>query len=66
MADDLDRDGLKKQFKGSAREIEGQRPQNAVGGLTGDKSEQIKGKAEQFRGKVERKIGEAESDLAED
>ena len=65
MADDLNRDGREKQFKGSAREIEG-KIRDKVGGLTGDQKEQIKGKAEEFRGKVERKIGETESDLAED
>jgi uncharacterized protein YjbJ (UPF0337 family) len=65
MADDLDRDGAKKQFKGTAREIEG-KIRDKIGGAAGDRGEQVKGKAEEFRGKVERKIGEAESDLAED
>jgi uncharacterized protein YjbJ (UPF0337 family) len=65
MADDINRDSSEKRFKGSAREIEG-KVRGKIGGLTGDKSEQVKGKAEEFRGKVERKIGEAESDLAED
>jgi uncharacterized protein YjbJ (UPF0337 family) len=65
MADELNRDGVDKQLKGSAREIEG-KIRDKVGGFTGDKSEQLKGKAENLRGKVERKIGESESDLAED
>ena len=36
---------------------------NAVGGLTGDTSEQLKGKAKDLEGKAQRKIGEAEEDL---
>lgn len=62
MADDLNRDGAEKQFKGAAHEAEG-KVRNKLGDLTGDKSQQIKGKAEEYKGKVERKIGEAESDV---
>ena len=58
MADDLNRDGVENQIKGSASEVEG-KIRNAVGGLTGDTSEQIKGKAQELKGKVQRKIGEA-------
>ena len=32
----------------------------AVGGLTGDTSEQVKGKAKEMEGKAQRKVGEAE------
>ena len=62
MADDLGREGAKDQIKGSIKEGEG-RVRDAVGGLTGDTSEQLKGKAQQVKGKVQRKIGEAESDV---
>ena len=62
MADDLDRDGLENQAKGFGSEVKG-KVRNAVGGLTGDASEQIKGKAEELKGKAQRKIGEAQSDL---
>ena len=62
MADDLNRDGAENQVKGFGKEAEG-RIRNTVGGLTGDSSQQIKGKAEELKGKAQRKIGEAESDL---
>ena len=61
MADDLNRDGLENQAKGLGSEVKG-KVRNAVGGLTGDSSEQLKGKAEELKGKAQRKIGEAESD----
>lgn len=62
MADDLHRDGLENQTKGLGKEAEG-KIRNAVGGLTGDTSEQVKGKAKEMEGKVQRKVGEAESDI---
>ena len=65
MADDLGREGAKDQIKGTIKEGEG-RVRDAVGGLTGDSSEQLKGKAQQIKGKVQRKIGEAESDADRD
>jgi uncharacterized protein YjbJ (UPF0337 family) len=65
MADDLGRDGLKDQIKGTAKEGEG-RVRNAVGGLTGDTSEQLKGKAQEIKGKVQRNVGEAKTDADRD
>jgi uncharacterized protein YjbJ (UPF0337 family) len=65
MADELKRDGLKDQIKGTLKEGEG-RVRDAIGGLTGDTSEQLKGKAQQIKGKVQRKIGEAETDADRD
>lgn len=62
MADDLNRDGAENQIKGLGNELKG-KARNAVGGLTGDSSEQLKGKAEELKGKAQRKVGEAESDL---
>ena len=62
MSDDLTRDGLKNQGKGVADEVKG-RVRNTVGGITGDSSEQLKGKAKDLEGKAQRKIGEAEEDL---
>jgi uncharacterized protein YjbJ (UPF0337 family) len=62
MADDLGRDGLENQAKGAAKEVGG-KVRNAVGGLTGDTSEQLKGKGKELEGKAQRKIGEAETDL---
>jgi uncharacterized protein YjbJ (UPF0337 family) len=65
MADDLKREGAEDQIKGTFKEGEG-RIRNAVGGLTSDTSEQIKGKAQELKGKAQRKIGEAESDADRD
>jgi uncharacterized protein YjbJ (UPF0337 family) len=62
MADDLGNDGLENQTKGAAKEVGG-KVRNAVGGLTGDTSEQLKGKAKELEGKAQRKVGEAESDV---
>ncbi|HEY4218953.1 MAG TPA: CsbD family protein [Gemmatimonadaceae bacterium] len=65
MADDLRSDGLDNQAKGLGKQMEG-KMRNAVGGITGDTSEQIKGKAKDLEGKAQRKIGEAEQDAAVD
>ena len=65
MADDLNRDGLENQVKGVGKEAEG-KIRNSVGGLTGDTSEQIKGKAEELKGKAQGTIGETESDIDDD
>lgn len=62
MADDLGTDGLENQAKGAAKEVGG-KLRNAVGGLTGDTSEQLKGKAKELEGKAQRNVGEAESNL---
>lgn len=61
MADDLTRDGMKNQGKGLGDQIKG-RVRNTVGGMTGDTSEQLKGKAQELKGKVQRKIGEKQVD----
>ena len=60
MADDLGTDGLENQAKGAAKEAGG-KLRNAVGGLTGDTSEQLKGKAKELEGKAQRKVGEGEA-----
>jgi uncharacterized protein YjbJ (UPF0337 family) len=61
MADDLDRDGLENQAKGAAKELGG-KLRNAAGGLSGDTSEQLRGKAKEMEGKAQRKLGEHEVD----
>lgn len=65
MADDLGKEGAENQIKGTFKEGEG-RIRDAVGGLTGDTSEQLKGKAQQLKGKVQRKIGESQTDADRD
>ncbi|GAC1515522.1 MAG: hypothetical protein NVS1B4_06320 [Gemmatimonadaceae bacterium] len=61
MADDLTNDGVENKLKGAAKEVGG-KIRNAVGGLTGDTSEQIKGKGDELKGKVQGKFGQAEID----
>ena len=63
MSDDLERDGLENQIKGNVKEGEG-KLRNAVGGLTGDSSEQLKGKAQELKGKAQKKIGDAQRDAS--
>jgi uncharacterized protein YjbJ (UPF0337 family) len=65
MADDLTNKGLKNQAEGLGDQVKG-RTRNAVGGITGDTSEQLKGKAEELKGKAKRKIGENQVDADRD
>ena len=65
MTDDIRRDGAEDRLKGTLKEGEG-RVRDAVGGLTGDTSEQLKGKAQQLKGKVQQKVGEAKTDADRD
>lgn len=58
---DRGKDGLKNRLEGVADEVKG-RVRNAVGGATGNTSEQLKGKAQELKGKGQRKIGEAQDD----
>ena len=59
--DDMNRDGIENQIKGAGKQAEG-KIRNSVGGLTGDTSEQIRGKVQELKGKAQRRIGEAEVD----
>jgi uncharacterized protein YjbJ (UPF0337 family) len=59
--DDMNRDGIENQIKGAGKQAEG-KIRNSVGGLTGDTSEQIRGKAQELKGKAQRRIGEAAVD----
>lgn len=61
MSDDLTRDGIKNQGEGFLDQAKG-RVRNTVGGITGDMSEQIKGKAQELKGKIQRKFGEKQVD----
>ncbi len=65
MAKDLGTDGVENQGEGLGKEVAG-KIRNAVGGLTGDTSEQLKGKAKELEGKAQRRIGEAEVDADRD
>jgi uncharacterized protein YjbJ (UPF0337 family) len=65
MADDLTSKGVKNQGEGLSDQVKG-RVRNTVGGITGDSSEQLKGKAEELKGKAQRKIGEKQVDIDND
>ena len=60
MADnkDLATEGTKDRLEGAGNQVGG-RLRNAVGGATGDTSEQVKGKAQEIKGKVQDAIGKA-------
>lgn len=62
MADkNLTDEGLENRLKGTAKNVEGH-IRSAVGGLTDDKSEQLKGEAQKLKGKLQDKLGEAQID----
>ena len=60
MADDKDlaTEGAEDRLKGAGNQVGG-RIRNAVGGATGNTSEQVKGKAQEIKGKVQDKLGKA-------
>jgi uncharacterized protein YjbJ (UPF0337 family) len=64
MADkkDLATEGDKDRLEGAGNKVGG-RIRNAVGGLTGDSSEQVKGKAQEIKGKVQDAAGKAKQRL---
>jgi uncharacterized protein YjbJ (UPF0337 family) len=53
---DLATEGAEDRLEGTGDVIEG-RIRNAVGGATGNTSEQVKGKAKEFGGKAKKAIG---------
>src|SRR5436190_2060648 len=53
MADDLTTKGMKNEVEGGSKQAQGQ-IRNAAGAITGDSSEQIKGKAKDLEGKAQR------------
>lgn len=55
---DLATEGTEDRAKGLGNQVKG-RVRNAVGGATGDTSEQVKGKAEELKGKAQDALGRA-------
>ncbi len=55
---DLATEGAEDRIEGTGDVIEG-RIRNAVGGATGDSSEQLKGKAKELGGKAKQAVGKA-------
>lgn len=60
MADkkDLATEGAEDRLEGAGNQVGG-RIRNAVGGATGNTSEQVKGKAQEIKGKVQDALGKA-------
>ena len=59
---DLNEKGLVNRVEGTAEEMKG-RARNALGGLTGDTSEQLLGKAEELKGKAQQAVGKGQQKL---
>jgi uncharacterized protein YjbJ (UPF0337 family) len=59
---DLATEGLEDELKGAAKRVEG-RVRSAVGGATGNTSEQVKGKGQEINGKVQQGIGRTKERL---
>ena len=55
---DMATEGTKDRLEGAGNQVGG-RIRNAVGGATGDTSEQLKGKAQELKGKVQDAVGKA-------
>jgi uncharacterized protein YjbJ (UPF0337 family) len=55
---DLASEGTEDRVEGAGNVVGG-RLRNAVGGLTGDNSEQVKGKVQELKGKAQDAIGKA-------
>ncbi len=60
MKKDIRDKGAENQAEGLGKRVEG-RVRNTVGAITGDDSEQAKGKIKEVGGKVQQKLGEAQS-----
>jgi uncharacterized protein YjbJ (UPF0337 family) len=65
MGDQKERakEGTKDQLKGVGNQVGG-RLRNAAGAVTGDMSEQVKGKVQEIKGKVQKKLGDAKKESA--
>ena len=61
----LSDEGAENRVKGTAKNVEG-RVRAAIGDLTDDSSEQLKGKAQQVKGKLQNEVGKAQQDAAEE
>lgn len=59
---DLNEKGLVNRAEGTAEEMKG-RARNALGGLTGNGSEQLKGMGEELKGKAQQTLGKAQQKL---
>jgi uncharacterized protein YjbJ (UPF0337 family) len=61
----MDRDirGMENESKGLGRQVEGKKDE-VVGAVTGDTSQELKGKLEKNIGKVQERIGEKQQERA--
>lgn len=58
----LEEKGTRNRASGAGDQISG-RVRNALGALTGDDSQQLKGKAQELKGKAKSNLGKAQQDL---
>ena len=65
MVDHNENDGLANRVKGAGKELEG-KIRGALGDLTDNESEQVKGKAQELKGKAQQKLGEAQDTVADE
>ena len=61
MPDDLRSKGVQNQVTGAAKEAEG-KIRDAVADITGDTSEDVKGKAKTLEGKIQKNYGKVQQD----
>jgi uncharacterized protein YjbJ (UPF0337 family) len=59
---DLHRDGTRNRAEGAIDKVKG-RARNALGGLTGDTDEQLRGKGEELRGKAKDALGRVQQGI---
>ena len=65
MVDHNENDGLANRVKGAGKELEG-KVRGAIGDLTDNTSEQVKGKAQELKGKAQQKLGKAQERVADE
>jgi uncharacterized protein YjbJ (UPF0337 family) len=63
--DDEKTRGAKQRLDGMVDQVKG-RARQALGGLTGETDEQLRGKGEELRGRMKGAIGKLREDLADD
>ena len=65
MADDLRSEGMKNEVKGAAKELGG-KLRDAAADITGDKSENGKGKMDRIEGEAQQKMGRVQQKAADE
>ncbi|AMW05487.1 CsbD family protein [Gemmatimonas phototrophica] len=63
VEDELTDKGLKNRVSGAADQLSG-KTRNALGAVTGDSAQQLKGKAQELKGEAKDALGKAQMDAA--